>query len=249
MEPENAAGASSEPSVIYEDADIVVLNKPAGLPVHADGRHERATLVDWLRVAYPELKGVGEEQTLADGTVIERPGIVHRIDRETSGVLVVARTQQAFEFLKEQFQAREVKKVYRAFVYGPLKEERGIIDKPIGSSRGGRGPRSATRPHGTMREAQTVYRVLHNGAGAAYVEAFPKTGRTHQIRVHFSAIQHPIVRDTLYAPSRPAILGFTRLALHAYSISFVHPTTGREVLFEAPLPADFVEAQRQLQAE
>jgi 23S rRNA pseudouridine1911/1915/1917 synthase len=235
-----------EPTVIYEDGSIVVINKPSGLPVHADGRHERATLVDWLAVNYPELKGVGEEQRLSDGTIIDRPGIVHRIDRETSGVLVIARTQKAFDFLKEQFQSREVKKVYRAFVYGALKEERGTIDKPIGSSRGGLGPRSASRPHGTMREAQTLYHVLKNGKTAAYVEAFPKTGRTHQIRVHFSAIQHPIVADTLYAPSRQPILGFARLALHAYSISFLHPESKKEVLFEAPLPADFTEAERQL---
>ena len=161
--------------------------------------------------------------------------------------MVVARTQKSFEFLKAQFQDREVKKVYRAFVYGALKEERGIIDKPIGSARGGLGPRTATRPHGVQRDARTTYKVLHNGKDAAYVEAFPETGRTHQIRVHFSAIQHPIVCDTLYAPSRKPILGFTRLALHAFSVSFTHPS-GKQVVFEAPLPPDFVEAERQLQA-
>lgn len=238
---------SSEPTVIFEDKDIIVVNKPAGLAVHADGRHERATLVDWLAVHYPELQGVGEEQRLSDGTIIDRPGIVHRLDRQTSGAMVVARTQKSFEFLKAQFQAREVKKIYRAFVHGALKEERGIIDKPIGSARGGTGPRTATRPHGAERDAQTVYRVIQNGKTAAYVEAFPKTGRTHQIRVHFSAIQHPLVGDTLYAPSRKPILGFTRVALHALSLSFTHPD-GRAVVFEAPLPPDFVEAERQLQA-
>ena len=248
MEQESDAGVSSEPTIIFEDKDIIVVNKPAGLSVHADGKHERATLVDWLAVNYPELKGVGEEQTLSDGTIIDRPGIVHRLDRQTSGAMVVARTQKSFEFLKKQFQDREVKKVYRAFVYGALKEERGIIDRPIGSARGGLGPRTATRPHGVMRDAQTAYRVIQNGKDAAYVEAFPKTGRTHQIRVHFSAIQHPIVCDTLYAPSRKPILGFIRLALHAFSVSFVHPS-GKQVIFEAPLPADFVEAERQLQAE
>ena len=234
-----------DPVVIYEDADIIVVNKPSGMPVHADGRHERATLVDWLAVNYPEINGVGETQTLADGTVIERPGIVHRIDRETSGVMVVARNEEAYQFLKEQFKEREVKKVYRAFVYGVINDERGIIDKPIGSSRGGLGPRSARRPMGTQREAQTMFRVIARGEEATYVEAFPKTGRTHQIRVHFAAIQKPVVADALYAPSRPPILGFKRLALHALSISFTHPN-GEEVQFEAPLPADFAEAEAKL---
>ena len=234
-----------EPIVIYEDEDIIVINKPAGMPVHADGRHERATLVDWLAVRYPELKGVGEQQTLPNGEVIDRPGIVHRIDRETSGLIIIARTQNSYEFLKEQFKEREVKKTYRAFVYGVLNDERGIIDKPIGSSRGGLGPRSARRPLGTTREAQTMYRVIARGQDATYVEVFPKTGRTHQIRVHFAAIQKPIVADVLYAPSRPPILGFKRLALHALSASFTHPN-GEEVTFSAPLPADFVEAEAKL---
>jgi 23S rRNA pseudouridine1911/1915/1917 synthase len=234
-----------EPIVIYEDKDILVINKPTGLPVHADGKHERPTLVDWLLLNYPEIKGVGETQTLHDGTIIERPGIVHRIDAGTSGALVVARNQKSFDYLKKQFQNREVKKVYRAFVYGPLKDERGIIDKPIASSRGGKGPRSARTLHGKEREAQTAYHVIKNGKEAAYIEAFPKTGRTHQIRVHFSAIQHPIVADPLYAPSRSKILGFTRLALHALSLTFMRPD-GREVTFEAPLPADFVEAEKSL---
>jgi len=234
-----------EPIVIYEDESLIVINKPAGMPVHADGKHDRATLVDWLLVRYPELKGVGEEQRLSDGTLIERPGIVHRIDRETSGVLVVARTQHAFEKMKQQFQNREVKKTYRAFVYGVLNDERGIIDKPIGSGRGGKGPRSALKPHGEMREAQTMYRVIERGDEATYVEVFPKTGRTHQIRVHFAAIQKPIVADSLYAPSRAPILGFKRLALHALSVSFTHPKGG-EVSFSAPLPADFAEAEKLL---
>ncbi|HYF12874.1 MAG TPA: RluA family pseudouridine synthase [Candidatus Paceibacterota bacterium] len=244
MENESVAMAG-EPTVIFEDDSIIVLNKPSGLPVHPDGRHERATLADWLVIHYPELKGVGETQTLPNGTVIERPGIVHRIDADTSGIIVIARTQKSFEFLKEQFQNREVKKVYRAFVYGPLKDERGIINRPIGSSRGGRGPRSATRAYGNMRDAETLYHTVTSGKEAAYVEAFPKTGRTHQIRVHFSAIQHPIICDKLYAPNRPPLLGFTRLALHALSLAFQHPKKGK-VIFEAPLPADFVHAEAQL---
>lgn len=236
---------AEEPSVIYEDAHILVVDKPAGLAVHADGKHERATLVDWLVEKYPDLVGVGEPQTLANGTVIDRPGIVHRIDRETSGVLVVARTQEAFEMLKSQFQNREIQKIYRAFVFGAFREERGIIDKPIGSARGGIGPRSASRPHGTVRDAVTMYRVIASGAGASYVEVFPKTGRTHQIRVHFSSVQHPLLSDQLYAPGRPQLLGFTRLALHALSLTLTHPN-GKLMTFSAPLPPDFVAAEKEL---
>lgn len=236
-----------QPTIIYEDEAILVINKPSGLAVHADGKHDWKTLVDWLAEEYPELKGVGEEQRLPDGTIIERPGIVHRIDRETSGVLVVARTQKSFDALKTQFQERGVKKVYRAFVYGDMTEERGIIDKPIGSGRGGKAPRTAQlSAKGTLRDAQTAYRVISHNKEFSYVEAFPKTGRTHQIRVHFSSIQHPIVADTLYAPGRPPMLGFKRLALHAFSVTFKHPLTGKEVMFEAPLPADFVAAEEEL---
>lgn len=218
-----------EPTVIYEDDALVVLDKPAGIIVHPDGKHDYPALTTWLEQRYTEFH------------------LVHRIDRETSGVLVVAKTPQAFEFLKSQFQHREIKKTYQAFVYGPFKEERGVIDKPIGSSRGGVGPRSATTPKGTMRDALTTYRVIANNRQAAYVEVFPKTGRTHQIRVHFSAVQHPVIGDTLYASGRAKILGFNRLALHALSLSFTHPN-GTPMSFEAPLPGDFIQAEQDLRA-
>ena len=216
-----------DPEILYVDDDLLVINKPAGIIVHPDGKHDYPALTEWLEKKYPEHY------------------LVHRIDRETSGVLIVARTEKAFEFLKSQFQNREIKKTYRAFVYGALKEERGVIDKPIGSARGGKGPRSAHLPHGATRDALTTYRVIQNGPDAAYVEVFPKTGRTHQIRVHFSAIQHPIICDPLYAPGRPKLLGFERLALHALSLTFTHPQ-GREMTFEAPLPADFIAAEARL---
>lgn len=234
-----------QPTVLYIDDDIIALDKPAGLPVHDDGRHARATLVDWLLEHYPDVRGVGEEQQLADGTVIERPGIVHRLDADTSGVIVVARTARAFEALKSQFKHRATQKTYRAFVYGTISDERGIIDRPIGSARGGLGPRSARQPHGTVRDALTVYRVIERGEGFTYVEVLPKTGRTHQIRVHFALIQHPVVADPLYAPGRPTMLGFSRLALHARTLTVAHPD-GRPMTFEAPLPADFIEAERRL---
>jgi 23S rRNA pseudouridine1911/1915/1917 synthase len=220
----------SEPKIIFEDEDIIVLDKPSGIIVYPDGKHDYPALSHWLEKKYPEFY------------------FVHRIDRETSGVLFVAKNTKAHEFFKEQFQTREIKKIYRAFVYGPLKEERGIVTRPIGSSRGGRGPRSAIRPTGTQRDATTVWKRLKNSAEAAYIEIFPKTGRTHQIRVHMAAIQHPIVADPLYAPRRPKILGFERLALHALSITLMHPS-GKEMAFVAPLPRDFIAAEAQLRRE
>ncbi len=215
-----------KPTILFEDVDILVVDKPAGLQVIPDTHKERETLDVILKEKYGEIH------------------IVHRIDRETSGVLVVARNEEAYEFLKNQFKNREVQKTYRAFVYGTL-PERGVIDKPIGSTRGGSGPRSAKKPYGQLRDATTIYRRLETGAEASYIEVYPKTGRTHQIRVHMASIQHPIVSDTLYARNRPSLLGFGRLALHALSLVLVHPK-GQKMTFEAPLPPDFLEAEAKL---
>jgi 23S rRNA pseudouridine1911/1915/1917 synthase len=245
-----------EPTVIHEDADLVVINKPAGLMVHGDGRFTGETLVDWVRTRYPEMEGVGEALSLGeaaededDTSVIDRPGIVHRLDRDTSGVMLLARTAIAHGRLKKQFMNRGIKKTYRAFVYGRLKEERGTIDRPIGKSRSDFRQWSAQRgSRGVMREARTDYRTILRTPSVSYVEAFPQTGRTHQIRVHFKAIQHPIVCDSLYAAGKPPALGFKRLALHAFSISFTHPGTGKAVRFEAPLPAEFLAAEKELRA-
>ncbi len=239
-------GMEIKPEVIYQDEAILVLNKPSGMSVHSDGKHAYPTVVEWLLKHYPEIAGVGEPQTLPNGELIDRPGVVHRLDRETSGVLVVARTQEVFLALKEQFKERDALKVYRAFVHGNIKDDRGIINKPIGSSRGGVGPRSARAGYGTMREALTTYRTISRSPGASYVEVFPKTGRTHQIRVHFSAVQHPVVGDRLYGPGRPPLLGFTRLALHAFSLGINHPLTGARMTFTAPLPEDFLAAENSL---
>jgi RluA family pseudouridine synthase len=216
--------------IIFEDEAIVVVDKPSGMIVYPDGKHDYPALSHWLEKKYKEFH------------------FVHRIDRETSGVLVVAKNADAYAALKEQFKEREIKKVYRAFVHGAFKEERGQIERPIGSARGGRGPRSATRPHGVERPASTVWKRLANGAGCAYIEAFPKTGRTHQIRVHCAAIQHPIIADVLYGPGRPKLLGFERLALHALSITITHPD-GLEMTFSAPLPQDFLHAEAELRKE
>ncbi|MFA6552682.1 MAG: RluA family pseudouridine synthase, partial [Candidatus Paceibacterota bacterium] len=177
---------------------------------------------------------------------ILRPGIVHRLDRETSGVIVVAKNQKAFEFLKEQFQNRKIQKTYLAFVYGELKKDEDKIDRPIGRSKNDFRKWSAQRgTRGELREAVTEYKVLERGNGYSYVEVMPKTGRTHQIRVHFKAINYPIVCDSLYASNMPEALGFKRLALHSRSLEF-ELKDGKKIKIEAPLPADFKKAEKLL---
>lgn len=236
--------------ILYEDNDVLVINKPSGLMVHADGRSTDATLVDWILNTYPTLITVGEPGILHDGKEAPRPGIVHRIDKDTSGVLIIAKTPESFAFLKESFKNREVKKQYAAFVYGSVKEKYDVINRPIGKSK--KDPRmwSAQRgARGTIRDAITEYRVRARvpaqagDTGVTYLEVRPKTGRTHQIRVHMKAINHPIVCDTLYAPKMPPVLGFERLALHAEKISFTS-VSGKEIVVEAPLPEDFIRAQK-----
>jgi 23S rRNA pseudouridine1911/1915/1917 synthase len=195
---------------------------------------------------YPEAKDVGEPIQLTKGGSITRPGIVHRIDRDTSGVLILAKNAKAHAHLKEQFQNRDVEKTYRAFVYGEMKEKEGTVDRPIGRSKKDFRLWSAQRgARGEMREAVTNYKVLLTKDGYSYVEVNPKTGRTHQIRVHFKAINHPVVADSMYAPGHQPGLGFKRLALHAYEAGF-HNLEGKWVELEAPLPLDFEKALEML---
>ncbi|GMQ95173.1 MAG: hypothetical protein BMS9Abin13_285 [Patescibacteria group bacterium] len=244
-------------SVIYEDKDILAINKPSGTIVHSDGKTKEYTVADWILKTYPALRNVGESFALPDGLVVPKPGIVHRLDRDTSGVLLIAKNQKTFLFLKQQFQEREVKKTYRAFVYGIIKEDRGVIDKPIGKSRKDFRQWSAERTaRGMLREAVTEYKVLsrfpsqtsrHSASnslgsgGVSYVEIYPKTGRTHQIRVHFKAIGYPVVCDRLYAPKRECALGFERVALHAFGVEFLSPA-GVRMNLEVSLPDDFKKA-------
>ena len=229
-------------TVLYEDSDVIVINKPAGLVVHSDGKRKESTLTDWIDKNYPESKGVGEPLTLSNSDVIERSGIVHRIDRETSGVMLIAKNQPAFLYFKKQFQDRLVSKIYHTFVYGEMKDDDGVIDRPIGRSRKDFRQWSAQRgARGAMREAVTHYRVLARSGGFSFVEVIPKTGRTHQIRVHFKAVNHPIVSDSLYAPKKEKALGFERLALHSYSIEF-NSMKGKKIKATAPYPEDFEKA-------
>jgi 23S rRNA pseudouridine1911/1915/1917 synthase len=220
--------------IIYEDDDIVAINKPSGIMSHPDGRNTEPTVSDWFAAAYPASNEVGETQRLQDGTEIRRPGIVHRLDRETSGVLVLAKTEEAHTRLKEVFHNREAKKTYIAFVYGVPKEKKGTIDFSIGRSRKDFRLRSAQpKAKGQMRDALTKYEVIGDIGTHSLLRVEPLTGRTHQIRVHLKAIHHPVMCDDLYAPGRACDLGFTRLGLHAYSLEL----PGLEPLI-APVPQE-----------
>lgn len=233
--------------ILYEDGEVVVVNKPSGLVVHSDGKTKEPSLVDWVLEKYPEIKDVGEPGRNANGETVLRPGIVHRLDRETSGVMLVAKTKESFESLKKQFQNHEVKKTYHAFVVGEMKTEKGTIDRPIGRSSKDFRMWSAQRgARGEMREAITDYKVLLKGLGYSFVEVSPRTGRTHQIRVHFKAISYPLVADSLYAPKHENTLGFNRQALHSYKIVFAD-TAGALREVTAPYPEDFTYALGLLQ--
>lgn len=230
---------------IYEDEHLLVLDKPAGLMVHGDGKTEATTLADLVLLEYPEMKKVGEPLRIK-GKVVYRPGIVHRLDKDTSGIIVLCKDEPTFSFLKKKFQEREVEKTYLAVVHGRMKEKAGVIDRPLGRSASDFRKYSAhSTARGERREAITEYKVLghleEEGREFSMVEAHPKTGRTHQIRAHFKFIHHPVVCDTLYAGKLGAGLGMKRLALHASSIEFSMPD-GKRMRFEAPIPDDLARA-------
>ena len=231
--PLEAAPAPHIPlDVLYQDADLLVLNKPAGLVVHPAHGHTDDTLVNALLAHVPDLAGIGG---------VLRPGIVHRLDKDTSGLLLVAKHDQAQQALQDQFRSRSVDKVYLALVEGHLVPPRGRIDAPIG-----RDPRERQRmavvPSG--RPAQTEYRVLETLAETALVEAHLLTGRTHQIRVHLASLGYPIVGDRVYGHRKPRV-ALARQFLHAWRLAFSLPSTGERVQFTAPLPPDL----RQILAE
>lgn len=242
--------------VLYEDESVIVVNKPYGLMVHEDGYHEDATLVDWLVRRQPEAAGVGEPGQSPKGEELERSGVVHRLDRDTSGVLVLAKTQPAFEHLKRQFKDRLVKKEYRAFVYGVVRERWGTIDKKIGRSPSDHRKRSAMPgAKGAMREAVTEWELIGTGQVGqehfSYLKLKPKTGRTHQLRVHLRAIERPIVLDSLYAEhmlDTSSNLGLARMALHAHVLELVLPN-GQLERFVAPVPQVFEDAAERLIGE
>ena len=235
---------SSPLDILYQDNDVVVLNKPAGLVVHPAPGHASGTLVNALLHHCPDWGGIGGEI---------RPGIVHRLDKDTSGTIVVAKNAAALEALAKQFKDRTVRKTYLALVYGELKKDAGTIDLPIGRHPVHRKQMSTTTRKG--RQAETVWQVREQFPGIALLELTLKTGRTHQIRVHCAAMGRPVVGDPIYrnrkllkkndklsiaipSPLADQLQAIPRQMLHAWRLGFVHPQTGRGMSFESPIPAD-----------
>jgi 23S rRNA pseudouridine1911/1915/1917 synthase len=224
--------------VVHEDETLLVINKPAGLVMHPGHGRREGTLVNAL---------LGRGTRLSPRGAPDRPGIVHRLDRETSGLVIVAKTETVHEALSQAFARREIHKRYEALVWGHPAEERGVIEKRVGRSRanpvkmavGGRG----------SKEALTRYTTREQMMSFSWLMLYPETGRTHQIRVHLQAIHHPIVGDTRYGGGqwkgvqdplkRNALRSFDRIALHAARLRFVHPDSGREITLRATLPAEF----------
>lgn len=219
--------------ILYEDADIVAVAKPAGLVTHSDGRTKEETAEDWFKEKYE------------GGLTSPKPcggGYVHRLDRDTSGVLVFAKNAIAYEFLRKAFHDRDIKKTYLAIVYGVPKTKSGVINFGIGRSRQDFRLRSAQpKARGRLRDALTRYEVIGEIDGYSLMKLNPETGRTHQIRVHLKAIHHPIVCDPLYAPNHKPALGVTRLALHASTLDIPLPSGGRTII-SAPIPNDLAPA-------
>lgn len=232
--------------VIYEDKDVLAINKPAGISVHGDGVGHGYTVADWVSEHYPELEGVGEPSIGKGGEPIPRPGIVHRLDKDTSGILIIAKTEEAYLFLKKAFKERDIKKTYWAIVHGHLKEKEGIINVPIGRSKSDPRRRTAIlkeshRKDKKTREAITKYKVLKEQNETSLVELYPETGRTHQLRVHLRYLGHPVIGDTLYGSGKISLVDMPRQALHARSLELNLPS-GLRVTLLADLPKDFTDA-------
>lgn len=242
----------TEPSILFEDTDIIVLNKPSHITVNkADTTRREITVQDWIEKKY-QISHPKDDQPMAENGVFENPaitfvkrsGIVHRLDKETSGILLVAKNVESFINLQKQFKERTVKKIYMALAHGKVIPEEGEINVPVGRLSFNR-KRFGVIAGG--REAVTKYKTISNFKKEevlSLLEIYPQTGRTHQIRVHAKYINHPIVGDELYAGRKTARDDrkyVSRLFLHASKITFIHPTQNREVTFESPLPWELQE--------
>jgi 23S rRNA pseudouridine1911/1915/1917 synthase len=220
--------------ILYEDEDLIVLNKAAGLVVHPGAGQREHTLVNALLHHFPKLSGIGGK---------ERPGIVHRLDKETSGCLVVAKTDQAHRGLSTQFASQTVAKFYLALVAGKLRKTTGTIEEKIGRHPVHRQRMSTVSKRG--RAAKTEYRVVSSSPEMSLVECRLHSGRTHQVRVHLHHLGHPVLGDKVYGQKYAKT--FPRQMLHAWKLGFQHPRTNESTNFEAPLPNDFEEAVKSLQ--
>ena len=233
--PLKAAAEELPLEILYEDLDVIVVNKTAGMVVHAGAGHNQGTLVNALLHRFGQLSSVNGEL---------RPGIVHRLDRDTSGVLVVARTDKAHQSLAKQFQQRTVEKSYLALVHGRMKKKQGQIETPIA-----RDPVRRTRMTtklGSGRSALTEYRMLEEFGRMSYLAVGIGTGRTHQIRVHLASIGHPVFGDRLYGAP---VSELGRFFLHAYRLRFQSPSTEEWITVESPLPEELAGLLEELRAE
>ncbi|MEG1943652.1 MAG: RluA family pseudouridine synthase, partial [Angelakisella sp.] len=215
--------------IVYEDADLLVVNKPKGMVVHPAAGNYSGTLVNAL------LAHCGDSLSGINGVI--RPGIVHRIDKDTTGLLIVAKNDMAHKGLSEQIKAHSFHREYSAIVHGRLKESRFTIDAPIGRSTADRKKMCITDKN--ARNAVTHVELVEELNGFSYVKCILETGRTHQIRVHMAYIGHPVAGDTVYGPKKAAITGSTGQCLHAGTIGFIHPRTGEQLFFTSPLPEYF----------
>ncbi|MBL4665310.1 RluA family pseudouridine synthase [Nitrospina gracilis] len=215
--------------IIFEDEHMLAVNKPAGMVVHPAPGHSAGTLVNALLYHCEDLSGIGG---------VERPGIVHRLDKETSGLMLVAKSETAHKILAMQFQNREIKKEYLAFVKGNVKNDKGLIDSPVGRHKTQRKKMGTGGNH--SRPACTHYEVLQRCKNWTYLKLRPETGRTHQIRVHLASLHHPVIGDKLYGGKNPntGTLKMDRQALHASHLELNHPVSGVSLTFSTNLPID-----------
>ena len=225
--PETLEPESIALPVVHEDDHVLVIDKPAGMVVHPGAGHARGTLAAAALAHAPAVAGVGGPR---------RPGIVHRLDKDTSGLLVMAKSQTAYDSLTAQLVARTARRVYLSIVHGRLTAPEGVVDQPIGRDPRDR-TRMAVRPPGQGRRAVTRWQVVERFPQFTLVEARLETGRTHQIRVHFAALGHPVAGDTVYGGRRRTVpVALDGLALHAAGLGFVHPVTQERVEYSSPLP-------------
>lgn len=213
--------------ILYQDADVVIVNKPCGMVVHPAAGNEDRTLVNALLYHVRDLSGIGGEM---------RPGIVHRLDKDTSGLILIAKNDKAHAALSEQFKERSMEKHYRAVAFGHFLDDSGLIDAPIARHPVDR-KKMAVVPDG--KPSRTEWKTLEQLKGATYLDVHLLTGRTHQIRVHMHSIGHPLLGDRVYAPNLKTSVHIPRLMLHAYTMAFTHPTTGERMTLCAPLPEKF----------